>query len=135
MPDSVIKKFKFFGCHAQQSTFDFADRNGILFEWNNEVNEQQEGLVEEDIIPYPLLAAKLPGVTLDPNTLAIKDKIVPQGCTEDAAAQNANLAPLNVVAGVDGPTIISAQNDKIEYGNNNNDIIQGGASTETNYQD
>jgi hypothetical protein len=48
-------------------------------------------------------------------------------------AQNVNLAPLDVIIGVDGPAIVNAQVDKIEYDNNVNDIIavaninQGGA--------
>jgi hypothetical protein len=68
-------------------------------------------LLEEDLVPYSLLAVEFPGVTLDPDTPAIDDKIIPKGRTEDAAAQNANLAPLNVVAGVDGPAIFNAHDD------------------------
>ncbi len=75
-------------------------------------------MVEEDLIPYPLLAVEFPGITIDCNTPAIKDEIVPQGRAEDAAAQNANLTPLNLVAGVDGPTIVNAHDEKIEYDNN-----------------
>ncbi len=44
MPDSVIKKVEALGHRAQQNTFDFADRNCILFEWNDEVAEKQEVL-------------------------------------------------------------------------------------------
>jgi hypothetical protein len=133
MPDSVIKKVKFPGRRAQQNTFDFANRNGVLFEWNDTVDEQQEGLVEEDLVPYPLLAKEFLVFTQDRDTPDIKDKIAPQGRTEDAAAHNANLAPLDVVARVDGPTIISTHNDKFEYNNADYDIIavaninQGGA--------
>jgi hypothetical protein len=36
-------------------------------------------LVEEDLVPYPSLAMEFLGFTLDRDTLAIKDKIVPQG--------------------------------------------------------
>ncbi len=55
---------------------------------------------------------------------SIEDKIKPQDCAKDAAAQNTNLL-LFAVAGVDGPNIIDATNDEIdEYDNNdNNDII------------
>ncbi len=42
--------------------------------------------MEEDLVPYPLLAMEIPGVTPDNNTLALEDKIVPQGHAEDAAA-------------------------------------------------
>jgi hypothetical protein len=113
MPDSVFKKVKPLGCRTQQNTFDFANRNGILFEWNTKVDEQQEGLVEEDLVPYPPLAVEFLWFTLDRDTPAIKDKITPQGRAKDAAAQNANIAPLNVIAGVDDPTIINTHNDKI----------------------
>jgi hypothetical protein len=47
--------------------------------------------------------------------------------------KNANLAPLNVVTGVDGPAIVSAHDDNIKYDDNNDDTIevaninQGGA--------
>ena len=39
MPDSVIKKVKAYGkLTALPGIFDFADRNGILFKWNEEVD-------------------------------------------------------------------------------------------------
>ena len=63
--------------------------------------------MEEDLIPYPLLAAEFPRVTLDRDTPAIKDKIVPQGHMEDTATQNTNFAPLDFVAGVDGPAVVN----------------------------
>jgi hypothetical protein len=133
MPDSVIKKVESLGRRAQQNTHDFFDRNGVLFEWKDLVDEQKEGLVKEDCVPYPSLAAEFPGVTLDHETPAIEDEIVPQGHAEDVAAQNANLALLDIVAGEDGPAIVNAHNDGIKYDNNDNDIIsvaninQGGA--------
>jgi hypothetical protein len=106
----------------------------FLFKWNDTVDEQQEGLVGKDLVPYPLLVAEFLGVTLDHDTPAIKDKIIPQGRAEDAAEQHVNLALLNIVAGVDGPAIINTQNDKIGYnGDDDNGIIavaninQGGA--------
>ncbi len=40
MPESIIKKVELFGkSNARLNTLDFADRNGILFEWNNNLNE------------------------------------------------------------------------------------------------
>ncbi len=72
--------------------------------------------MEEDPVPYPLLAAEFLGVTLDRDTPAIEDKFLSQGCTEDAAAKNTNLVPLNVIAGVDVLTNIKNDND-------GNDII------------
>jgi hypothetical protein len=49
-----------------------------LFEWKDKVDEQKEGLVEEDLVPYPALAAEFPGVILYRDTLAIEDKTVPR---------------------------------------------------------
>jgi len=54
MPDSVIKKVKAFGMStALPGIPDFADRNDILFEWNEEVDEFPEGIVdvEPSILP------------------------------------------------------------------------------------
>jgi hypothetical protein len=40
MPDLVIKKVEAYGkLTALPGIFDFANRNGILFEWNEEVDE------------------------------------------------------------------------------------------------
>ncbi len=66
MPDSVIKKVKAYGkATALLGIFDFADRKGILFEWNEEVDEFPEGIVKvEDVVLYPSLAAEHPGVVL-----------------------------------------------------------------------
>jgi hypothetical protein len=49
-----------------------------LFEWKDKVDEQKEGLVEEDLVPYPVLVTEFLGVTLYCDTLAIQDKIVPR---------------------------------------------------------
>jgi hypothetical protein len=99
MPDSVNKKVK---AYAKSTTlpgiFDFADRNGILFEWNKEVDESPKGIVDvEDVILYPSLAAEHPGVALrrDQPLPPIKVELVPQGCAKDAAAHNANIQPLD----------------------------------------
>jgi hypothetical protein len=70
--------------------------------------------VEEDLVPYPFLVAEILGVTLDHDTPVIEDEIAPQGHAEDAAAQNANLALLNILTGVDGPAIVNAHDNKIE---------------------
>ena len=57
MPDSVIKKVKAYAkLTALPGIFDFADKNGILFEWNEEVDEFPKGIVKvEDIIFNPFL--------------------------------------------------------------------------------
>ncbi len=64
MPNLVIKKVEAFGkFNALPSSFDFADRNGILFEWNKEVDKYPVGIVELDNVNlYPSLAAEHPGV-------------------------------------------------------------------------
>jgi len=122
MPDSVIKRVETLGHKAGAGVFDFSDRNGILFEWNEEVDENQEGLVEEEAILYPSLVAEFPGVTLDRDIPipSIEHEFEPQGRAEDAAALNANLAPY-AVAGVNGPAIVTADNDEIEIYDDDDD--------------
>ncbi len=80
-------------------------------------------MVEVDLVPYPFLAVKLLEVTLDCDTLAIKDKIIPQGRAEDAAAHKTHFALLDIITGVDGLTIANAHNDKFKYNKEDNDII------------
>jgi hypothetical protein len=63
MPDLVIKQVEAFG-KSSSGAFNFADRNGILFEWNEVVDECPKGIVEEDVVLYPSLIAEFPGVTL-----------------------------------------------------------------------
>ena len=103
---------------------DFANRNGILFKWNNKVNDCHEQLVEEEAVCYPSLTCKFPGIALDRDlpVPSIEDEYEPQGHAEDAAALNANIAPY-AVAGVDGPIIINADNDTIEVYDNDHDGI------------
>ena len=62
MPDSVIKKVEAYGKSTTlPGIFDFADRNGILFEWNEEVDDCPKGIVDtEDVVLYPSLAAEHP---------------------------------------------------------------------------
>ncbi len=125
MPESIIKKVEQFSkSNAQPNTLDFADRNGILFEWNNHADKYPEELVKEDMILYLSLMAEIPGVVLERDVPipTIKDKIEPHGRTEEAAVGNANLEPFDV-AEVDAPTIIHANNDKIDVINDNNNGI------------
>ncbi len=91
MPDLVIKKVEAFG-KSSLGVFDFANRNGILFEWNKEVDECSEGIVKEDVVLYPSLVAEFPGVTLgrDHPIPTIEGDIIPQGCAKANAARNAN---------------------------------------------
>jgi hypothetical protein len=67
MPDLVIKKVEAFGkSNALPGSFNFADRNGIHFEWNKEVDKYPEGIIKlNDVILYPSLATEHPGVVID----------------------------------------------------------------------
>ncbi len=66
MPDLIIRKIKVYGkSTALPGSFDFAGRNGIIFEWNEEVDKFPEGIVKiEDVVLYPSLAAEQLGVVL-----------------------------------------------------------------------
>jgi hypothetical protein len=115
MPDLIIRKVKHFGCKGgPASAFDFSDRSGILFEWNDDVDKSLEDLIKDDLVPYPEVAAKIPGVILDQHQPipTVEDEVVLQGQAEDEAARNANLEPFNI-AGVDHTAIIPANVDKI----------------------
>jgi hypothetical protein len=52
MPDLVIRKVEVYGKSAAlPGCFDFANRNGILFKWNEEVDKFPEGIVKvEDVV-------------------------------------------------------------------------------------
>ncbi len=128
MPDLVIRCVEEYGNNnALSGIFDFADRSGVLFEWNKEVNECPEGIFkEEDIILYPSLTAELPGVVLgrDMPPSSIEVDLIPQGCVEDKAAQNASHEPFSIV-GVNQPVtahaIIHAKNGEINSNNDEDD--------------
>ena len=127
MPDSVIKKVEGFARDgARAGALDFTDRSGILFEWNEAIDEAPEGLVEEDVVPYPSIAAELPGVALEPDAgvAPVEDKTEPHGGPEDAAAANAGLDPIDV-SGVGGTRRAAAvpPDEGIGYNPNDDDII------------
>ncbi len=111
MPDLIIKKVKAYSkLTALLGIFDFANRNGILLEWNEEVDEFLKGIIEvEDAVLYPSLAAEHPGVVLgqDQPLPSIEEELVPQGQAKNAAACNANLQPFNI-AGVAAAPIVHA---------------------------
>ena len=117
MSDLVIKKVEAYGkSTALPGIFDFADRNGILFEWNEEVDKFPEGIVKvEDVVLYPSLTAEHPGVVLgrDQPLPSIEEELVLQGQAEDAAARNANLQPFDIT-GVGAALIVHANADKID---------------------
>jgi hypothetical protein len=77
MPDSVIKKVEIFGA-GKQDDFDFVDRNGTLFEWNNNADTLKgKDLVEEDILFYPSITAEFPGMALTSHITPIKEELNP----------------------------------------------------------
>ncbi len=123
MPDSVIKKVEAFS-KSSWGVFNFADRNGIFFEWNEEVDECPEGIFKEDVVLYPSLVAKFPGVTLgqDHPIPTIEEDIIPQGHAEADAARNANMEQF-AIAGVDTPTIIHADINEIDETDDDDDSI------------
>jgi hypothetical protein len=125
MPESIIKKVEQFGkSNTRPNPLDFADRNRILFVWNNDINKYPEGLVKEDMVLYLSLAAEIPGVVLERDLPipTIGDKIEPQGHAKDTVAWNTNLEPFDI-PGVDAMTIICANNNEIEVINDNNEGI------------
>jgi hypothetical protein len=125
MQESIIKMEQFGKSNAPPYTLDFANRNGILFKWNNDVNKYPEGLVEEDVVLYPSITAELPRVVLERDLpiQTIEDKIEPQGRAKDTTAHNANLELFDI-AGVGALTIIHANNDKSDViSDNDNGIL------------
>ncbi len=110
--------------NAHLNTLNIANRNRIQFTWNNEVDKYPERLVKEDVVLYLSLAAEIPGVVLERDLPipTIEDKIEPQGCAKDTAVRNANLKSFDV-ARVDAPTIIHANNKKIDIINDDNNGI------------
>jgi hypothetical protein len=103
--------------------FDFADCNGILFEWNNELNAVDgKALLEEDVVLYPLITAEFLGAALTRDVLIIEEEIQPHGLVKDLPTQKSFIA-LVAFAGVNAPRVIPANKDKYKYGNNNDDGI------------
>jgi hypothetical protein len=118
MPDSVIKKVEGYARKAgKPNALDFADQSGILFKWNEEIDESPEGLVIDDYVPYPAIPAEFPGVELEwdtPIMETIEEEIIPHGRPEHAAAFNAGIIP-HALAGVGRRAIFDAHADKIRY--------------------
>jgi hypothetical protein len=88
MPKSIIKKIERYGnSNAWPNTLDFANRNGIVFKWNNKVDKYPKGLINVDVVLYPSHPAEILGVVLEQDLPIpmIEDKIEPQGHAEDAA--------------------------------------------------
>ena len=124
MPDTVIARVERYGTeNALPGIFDFADRNGVLFEWNDDVDECPEGILEEDdVILYPSIAAELPGVDLEHDTPrpSIEADLIPHGQAEDEAARNANHEPFGVV-GVEPVAVIHTEDGEIDSDSDTND--------------
>jgi hypothetical protein len=114
MPDLVITKVEAFG-KSSSGVFNFANRNCILFKWNEEFDECPEGTIKEDVVLYPSLIAEFLGVTLgrDHPIPTIEEEIIPQGRAKVDAARNANMEQF-AIAGVDAPTIIHSDINEID---------------------
>ncbi len=94
MPNLGIKKVEQFGkANATPNIFDFSDRNGVLFEWNGEVDEYPKGIVEEEVVLYPALTVEILDEVLnrDQPIPLIDNEIEPQGRKKDVAARNTNI--------------------------------------------
>ena len=123
MPDSVIAKVEQFArAGVVPGALDFADRSGILFEWNEDIDASPGDLVEEDYVPYPAVTAEFPGVDLARDAIGptVEDDVEPHGRPEDAAALNADILPVDI-AGVGRAAIIDAHADEIAQGYDNDD--------------
>jgi hypothetical protein len=65
MPNTIIAQVERLArTNATPNMLDFLDRNGVLFEWNKDVDKTPKGIIEEDVALYPSLAAETPGVVL-----------------------------------------------------------------------
>jgi hypothetical protein len=94
MPDSVIKKIeRYANNNTARGNLDFADRNGVLFEWNDDVDENPEHIVEHEQEPYPSIESEFPGIDLQRDDIqAVEaDDEPPQGQLENAALENADI--------------------------------------------
>ncbi len=122
MPDSVIQQVEDFGLRDNiPGDFDFTDRQGILFEWNNSIIESDEPLLDNSE-PFPAIPTELPGVALAGNQplAAVEAAFLPQGYAKTAAANNANLQPFNAtIAGVPLPPVIDEYDGDDDNGDAN----------------
>jgi hypothetical protein len=66
MPDAIIKMVEQFDkANATPNAFNFLDRNRVLFEWNNKVDECLEGIIKKDMVLYSSLAAEISVIIFD----------------------------------------------------------------------
>jgi hypothetical protein len=115
MPDLIIKKVERFARGGiAPGALDFANRSGILFEWNEAIDKSPKSLVEKDVVLYPSIVFTFPGVTPggDVAVPTVKDEVELHGRPKDEVALNVGLEPLNI-AGVDQAAIIDAHADKV----------------------
>ena len=80
MPDTVIAQVEHLGCtNATPNMFDFSDRNGVLFEWNEDIDKIPGGIIKEDVVLYSSLTAETPGIVLEryQPIPSMEDKIKP----------------------------------------------------------
>ena len=122
MPASVIKKVERYADAAVRAgKFAFANRKGLLFKWNDVVDENAEHIIEDGSDPYPALVLELPGISLQRDHTQIKaieeEDDVPQGTAEEAAMNNADIEP-TVIVGVARPREATIKADNVNEDNN-----------------
>jgi hypothetical protein len=78
MLDSVIRMVERLAeTTARAGEFNFGDQNGILFEWNDKIDKTPERILEADnVVPYPSMVTKFPGVELSHNQRWEKVRLV-----------------------------------------------------------
>jgi hypothetical protein len=96
VPDSVIKKVEQLAARdGRYGNLSFANRNGDLFAWNDEVDEEYDQMLVDRSNPHPDLPAELPGVLREEDipvtTNAVVDEDEIPGVPERRAAANAGL--------------------------------------------
>lgn len=125
MPDSVIKKVDQLAAKdGHYGNLSFANRNGDLFAWNDEVDEEYDQMLVERSNPHPDIPAELPGVLREADVPVTTDAVIDEdeipGVPERRAAANAGL-----LDGDDAnmPIIIPANPNKIGDAAEDDDAI------------
>ncbi|KAL7509413.1 hypothetical protein ACHAXN_008345, partial [Cyclotella atomus] len=129
VPDSVIKKVEQLAAKdGRYGNLSFANRNGDLFAWNNEVDEEHDQMLVEQSNPHPDIPAELPGVLREADIPVTTDAVIDEdeipGVPERRAAANVGL-----LDGDDAnmPIIIPANPNEIDdAAEDDEDIIDAG---------
>ena len=125
MPKLIIKKVEQYAdAAARTGEFASANQKGVLFEWNDVVDENEEHIIKNGSDPYPALVSESPGISLQRDHTRIKaieeEEDVPQGTAEKAAMNNADIEP-TVIVGVARPQEAMVKADNVHEDNNEED--------------